>query len=190
MRELARQIFQHALAEANIARAFDRYVELNRGVLRVGEVLFDLDSYTRHFVVSIGKAANTMVEALAAKAGERFEGIVASPDAPGQQVRGYLYFPRYDAADALVVQAPVGNRVVPLEFAQVHTSAPSRIRPAPPFPAVMKVANRTLLFTGSSFTTKAPAPGKTLPDPVGKFAEPPLPETNTLPVSSTQLSTS
>ena len=40
--------------------------------------------------------------------------------APGQQVRGYLYFPRYDAADALVVQAPVGSRVVPLEFAQVR----------------------------------------------------------------------
>ena len=39
---------------------------------------------------------------------------------PSQQVRGYLYFPRYDAADALVVQAPVGNRVVPLEFAQVR----------------------------------------------------------------------
>ncbi|GAA3965534.1 hypothetical protein [Hymenobacter antarcticus] len=40
--------------------------------------------------------------------------------APGQQVRGYLYFPRYDAADALVVKAPVGSRVVPLEFAQVR----------------------------------------------------------------------
>ena len=39
---------------------------------------------------------------------------------PGQQVRGYLYFPRYDAADALVVRAPVGSRVVPLEFAQVR----------------------------------------------------------------------
>ena len=39
---------------------------------------------------------------------------------PGQQVRGYLYFPRYDAADALVVQAPVDSRVVPLEFAQVR----------------------------------------------------------------------
>ncbi len=92
MRETARQIFQHALAEANIERAFDRYVELNRGVLRVGEDLFDLDSYTRHFVVSIGKAANTMVEALTAKSGERFEGIVASPDPPSQQVRGYRYF--------------------------------------------------------------------------------------------------
>ncbi len=40
--------------------------------------------------------------------------------APGEQVRGYLYFPRYDAADALVVQAPVGSGLVPLEFAQVR----------------------------------------------------------------------
>ena len=39
---------------------------------------------------------------------------------PGQQVRGYLYFPRYDAADGFVVKAPVGSRVVPLEFAQVR----------------------------------------------------------------------
>ncbi|GAB3864355.1 hypothetical protein GCM10028824_01790 [Hymenobacter segetis] len=39
---------------------------------------------------------------------------------PGQQVRGYLYFPRYDAADGLVVKAPVGGRTVPLEFAQVR----------------------------------------------------------------------
>lgn len=37
--------------------------------------------------------------------------------APGQQVRGYLYFPRYDAADALVVRTPVGSNVMPLEFA-------------------------------------------------------------------------
>ncbi|WP_035557105.1 hypothetical protein [Hymenobacter sp. IS2118] len=37
---------------------------------------------------------------------------------PGHQVRGYLYFPRYDAADALVVKAPVGTGLVPLEFTQ------------------------------------------------------------------------
>ncbi|MCC3152330.1 hypothetical protein Q3A66_03615 [Hymenobacter sp. BT770] len=41
--------------------------------------------------------------------------------APGYQVRGYLYFPRYDAADGLVVQAPVGRSAVPLEFVQVRT---------------------------------------------------------------------
>ena len=39
----------------------------------------------------------------------------------GYQVRGYLYFPRYDAADGLVVQAPVGRKAVPLEFVQVRT---------------------------------------------------------------------
>ena len=39
---------------------------------------------------------------------------------PGQQVRGYLYFPRYDAADGFVVKAPVGSNMVPLDFAQVR----------------------------------------------------------------------
>src|SRR6267154_6510700 len=93
LKSLARQIFAHALAEASIARAFDRHVDLERGgVLRVGEDLFDLNDYSRRFVVSIGKAANTMVEALAAKTGELFEGIVASSGAPQQQVRGFRYF--------------------------------------------------------------------------------------------------
>ena len=40
--------------------------------------------------------------------------------APGEQVRGYLYFPRYDAADALVVKAPVGSSMAPLEFVQTR----------------------------------------------------------------------
>src|SRR5882757_6651781 len=93
LKPLARQIFAHALAEASIARAFDRHVDFERGgVLRVGEDLFDLNTYSRRFVVSIGKAANTMVEALAAKTGELFEGIVASSVAPQQQVRGFRYF--------------------------------------------------------------------------------------------------
>src|SRR5882762_6220473 len=93
LKPLARQIFAHALAEASIARAFDRNVDLERGgVLRVGDDLFDLNSYSRRFVVAIGKAANTMVEALAAKTGELFEGIVASSVAPEQQIRGYRYF--------------------------------------------------------------------------------------------------
>jgi hydroxypyruvate reductase len=90
---LARQIFAHALADASIGRAFDRHVDLERGgVLRVGEDLFDLNAYSRRFVVAIGKAANPMVEALAAKTGELFEGIVASSVSPEQQVRGYRYF--------------------------------------------------------------------------------------------------
>ena len=39
---------------------------------------------------------------------------------PGQQVRGYLYFPRYDAADGFVIRAPVGISIAPLEFAQTR----------------------------------------------------------------------
>ena len=39
---------------------------------------------------------------------------------PGQQVHGYLYFPRYDAADGFVVRVPVGSSIVPLEFAQTR----------------------------------------------------------------------
>ncbi|SFP73454.1 hypothetical protein [Hymenobacter arizonensis] len=39
---------------------------------------------------------------------------------PGYRVQGYLYFPRYDAADGLVVKAPVGSNAVPLEFVQVR----------------------------------------------------------------------
>ena len=93
MRALARKIFQHALDEASVDRAFSRHVECGRGgVLRLGNDLYDLDSYSRVFVVSIGKAAHTLVEALEGRAGSRFEGIIASSTAPASQLRGFRYF--------------------------------------------------------------------------------------------------
>lgn len=39
---------------------------------------------------------------------------------PGQQVRGYVYLPRFDAADGLRVLAPVGQQQVALNFVQTH----------------------------------------------------------------------
>ena len=39
---------------------------------------------------------------------------------PGQQVRGYVYLPRFDAADGLRVLAPVGRQQVALNFVQTH----------------------------------------------------------------------
>jgi hypothetical protein len=39
---------------------------------------------------------------------------------PGQQVRGYVYLPRFDHADGLEVLAPVGRRQVALSFVQSH----------------------------------------------------------------------
>ena len=92
MRSTARQIFQQALAGATIDKAFQRHVECERGVLRIREDLYPLHSYARVFVVSIGKAAHTMVEALEAQVGSSLEGIVASSVAPATQVRGFRYF--------------------------------------------------------------------------------------------------
>ncbi len=93
MRETAREIFDYALAESSIPKAFDRHVHCERGVLRVCEDLYDLHSYSRVLVISIGKAGHTMVEALARQVGESaVEGIVASSVTAPVQVRGFRYF--------------------------------------------------------------------------------------------------
>src|SRR5882757_2918480 len=92
MRVIARHLFEHALAEASIDRAFQRHVDCDKGVLRIGEDLYDLDSYNRVLVFSIGKAAHAMVNSLEMQAGSRFQGIVAGSVDPVSQVRGFRYF--------------------------------------------------------------------------------------------------
>jgi hydroxypyruvate reductase len=93
MRDTARGIFDHALAEASISRAFARHVHCERGVLRICGDLYDLQAYSRVLVVSIGKAGHTMVKALTQQVGEfSLEGIVVSSVEPSAQVRGFRYF--------------------------------------------------------------------------------------------------
>jgi glycerate 2-kinase len=92
MRDTARRIFQAALVESSISKAFARHVNCERGVLRVREDLFNLNSYSRVFVVSIGKAGHTLVEALESQVGSRLEGIVATSIDTGSQVHGFRYF--------------------------------------------------------------------------------------------------
>jgi glycerate 2-kinase len=92
MRETARDIFAATLKHASIENAFSRHVHCERGVLRICEDLYDLDARHRVFVVSIGKAAQTMAVALEAQVGGRLEGIVASSAEPAGQVRGLRYF--------------------------------------------------------------------------------------------------
>jgi glycerate 2-kinase len=93
MREVAREIFLGALAEASISKAFARQVHSERGVLRVCEDLYHLSAYARVFVVSLGKAGHTMVEALAEQVGAfSLEGIVATSVEPAAQIRGFRYF--------------------------------------------------------------------------------------------------
>jgi glycerate 2-kinase len=92
MRVTARHFFEHALGESSIDRAFERHVSCERGVLRVCEDLYDLHSYNRVLVISIGKAAHSMVSALEIQAGDKFEGIVASSVQVSSQARGFRYF--------------------------------------------------------------------------------------------------
>jgi glycerate 2-kinase len=62
-------------------------------VLRLCEDLYDLNSYSRVLVISIGKAGHTMAEALAQQVGHpSLEGIVASSVEPSTQMRAFRYF--------------------------------------------------------------------------------------------------
>lgn len=92
MRDVARECFAAALKNASIESAFARHVHCDRGVLRICDDLYDLDSYQRVFVAAIGKAAHTMTEALVGQVGGRLEGIVASSVEPASQVHGFRYF--------------------------------------------------------------------------------------------------
>jgi len=92
MKKIARHIFDHALRESSVSSAFSRNTSCERSVLRICEDLYDLNTYSRVFVISLGKAAHSMLTALHGQTGERFEGIVASSVAPEFQVRGFRYF--------------------------------------------------------------------------------------------------
>ena len=92
MRDAARSIFLEALGQASIAQGFDRHVQCERGILRVREDLYDLHSYSKVMVISLGKAGHTMAAALAAQVGSVVQGIVAAPVLPDAQVHGFRYF--------------------------------------------------------------------------------------------------
>lgn len=93
-RHTAQEIFQQALAECSIDRAFERHVFYERGVLRVVEDLYDIGSYGRVFTVAVGKAAHAMTESLMARIGPGagITGIVCGREAPGSQVFGFRYY--------------------------------------------------------------------------------------------------
>jgi glycerate 2-kinase len=92
MRDAARSIFLQALADASIRAGFARHVQGDRGILRISEDLYDLNSYSHVLGISLGKAAHTMVEALTAQVGTSVQGIVAGSRPPKSEVRGYRYF--------------------------------------------------------------------------------------------------
>lgn len=92
-RSLLRSLFLHALSEAGIESAFKRHISYERGVLRVGDDLYDLTRYRLVFVIALGKAAHTMAEALTNRLGAGVaEGIVVAPVEVALQLPGFRYF--------------------------------------------------------------------------------------------------
>jgi hydroxypyruvate reductase len=87
-------LFLDALEESSMERVFDRYISYERGALRVCDNLYDLGPYSSIFVSAIGKAAHTMLAALASKISERKDvtGIVCGPLIPENQIGGFRYY--------------------------------------------------------------------------------------------------
>src|SRR5450755_1931395 len=92
MRKLAREMFDHALAECSIYSAFGRNLRHNGGQLFLGSERYDLDSFARLAVVSIGKGGHSMADALSNIVPMGIGGIVACPTPPPSQVPGFQYF--------------------------------------------------------------------------------------------------
>ncbi len=92
MRELARRAFDHALAECSIPKAMQRHLELRDDQLRIGHDLYDLHSFATINVISIGKAAHSMAQALTEIVDRGLRGIISCPSAPAAQVFGFRYF--------------------------------------------------------------------------------------------------
>src|ERR1035437_3420549 len=92
IRGRAKEMFEHALSECSIPRAFSKQVLYDRGKLRLGNDAYALGAFSRTLVVSIGKAEHTMAEALANTVGTGLTGIIACPNAPPAQLFGFRYF--------------------------------------------------------------------------------------------------
>lgn len=92
MRSASREIFLHALAQCSIEKAFDRHLSYDHGVLRIGDDLYPLSSYSRILAISFGKAGHHMAEILSRMVGPTVQGIVCDPNPAPYQVQGYRYF--------------------------------------------------------------------------------------------------
>jgi hydroxypyruvate reductase len=75
-----------------VQSAFGRHVRYESGVLRVCDDLYSLADYESVSVISIGKAAHTMAEALAGELGSGIGGIIAVPVSPKEQLHGFRYY--------------------------------------------------------------------------------------------------
>ena len=92
MRRQARDIFDYALAECSVARAFRREVRFGDGILQVGDEDIELAHFSRLAIVSVGKAGHSMADAFLSIVPVPCSGIVACPAVPLSRAKGLSYF--------------------------------------------------------------------------------------------------
>jgi len=97
---ISREIFDEALRACDIAQAFDRHLHFEGTTLirtpssRLPPITVPFDRYKEVFVLSFGKAALSMLDALLARLPEktRLHGVCSAPRIPKERRRNIRYF--------------------------------------------------------------------------------------------------
>jgi hydroxypyruvate reductase len=77
----------------SVASAFERHLHYSRGVLRICDDLYHVDSYSRVLIVAFGRSAHEMCEAFAGQLGALGAGIISAPECANRsQVARFRYF--------------------------------------------------------------------------------------------------
>src|SRR5215831_19647033 len=94
LKQIARSIFHQTLAAIDIAAAIERKLVCQGTVLELGSSPIDLSSFSRFFVVAVGKAAHAMIAGLQQLLPPSFDiaGVVCAPVAPAHPIAGLRYF--------------------------------------------------------------------------------------------------
>jgi len=100
LREVARTIFEHALADCSVEKAVARHVSVRDGILHIGAEAIDLRGIQRVRIVAAGKASRTMLHSLlrqlAFPTSFDLAGVLIAPEASprfqSQLPDGFQYF--------------------------------------------------------------------------------------------------
>ncbi len=102
LHEDAKAIFEHALAECDIARAFDRHMHFEGATLVrhpspvVKPVVQSLAGFKKFFVIAFGKGSLAMLDALVARlpadVRSKLQGVCSSLEEPGKRHKHIRYY--------------------------------------------------------------------------------------------------
>lgn len=88
------EMFRETLRRLDVGERMNARIHCERGILTIGEDLYDLASYEKLQVVAIGKAASTMAAAFDTLVGQgRATGIIVPPHMPADPLPNFRYIP-------------------------------------------------------------------------------------------------